>query len=68
MKQSILAHDVSAALLGTSVFVSSAQAAPRLCDDGSRPPCQDIGEAAANNLSYPVILSDGVSILTPLPE
>ncbi len=38
------------------------------CDDGSRPPCQDTGEAAANNLSYPVIWSDGVSILTPLPE
>jgi hypothetical protein len=68
MKQSTLAAAVSATLLGTSVFVGSAQAAPRVCDDGSRPPCQDTGEAAANNLSYPVIWSDGASILAPLPE
>ena len=69
MKQSTLAATVSAALLGTSVFVGSAQAAPRLCDDGSRPPCRDTGEeTSTNNLSYPVIWSDGVSILTPLPE
>jgi len=68
MKQSTLASAVSATLLGASVFVGSAQAAPRLCDDGSRPPCQDTGEAAANNLSYPVIWSDGVSILAPLTE
>ena len=69
MKQSTLASAVSATLLGASVFVGSAQAAPRLCDDGSRPPCQDTGEeTSTNNVSYPVIWSDGVSILTPLPE
>ena len=34
MKQSTLAAAISAALLGASVFVGSAQAAPRLCDDG----------------------------------
>ena len=68
MKKSTLASAVSAALLGATVFVGSAQAAPRLCDDGSRPPCRDTGEAAANNLSYPVIWSDGDSILAPLPE
>ena len=69
MKQSTLAAAVSAVLLGTTVFVGSAQAAPRLCDDGSRPPCRDTGEeTSTNNLSYPVIWSDGVSILTPLPE
>jgi len=68
MKQSTLASAVSATLLGASVFVGSAQAAPRLCDDGSRPPCQDTGEAAANNLSYPVIWSDGVSIVESLPS
>ena len=68
MKKSTLASAASATLLGATVFVGSAQAAPRLCDDGSRPPCQDTGEAAANNLSYPVIWSDGVSIVTPLPQ
>ena len=58
-----------AALLGASVFVGSAQAAPRLCDDGSRPPCKDTGEATpTNNLAYPVIWSDGVSIVAPLPQ
>ena len=69
MKQSTLACAVSAALLGASVFVGSAQAAPRLCDDGSRPPCKDTGEATpTNNLAYPVIWSDGVSIVAPLPD
>ena len=68
MKQSTLASAISATLLGASVFVGSAQAAPRLCDDGSRPPCQDTGEAAANNLSYPVIWSDDTPLLTPLPS
>ncbi len=69
MKQSTLARAVSAALLGATVFVGSAQAAPRLCDDGTRPPCRDTGEATpSNNLSYPVIWSDGVSIVAPLPE
>ena len=69
MKQSTLSGAVSAALLGAAVFVGSAQAAPRLCEDGTRPPCRDTGEATStNNLSYPVIWSDGVSILTPLPQ
>jgi len=69
MKQSTLASAVSATLLGATVFVGSAQAAPRLCDDGSRPPCRDTGEeTSTNNVSYPVIWSDGVSIVTELPE
>ena len=69
MKQPTLAAAVSAVLLGTTVFVGSAQAAPRLCDDGSRPPCRDTGEETpTNNLSYPVIWSDGVSIVESLPS
>jgi hypothetical protein len=68
MKRSALCIAVGAALLGATGFAGWVQAAPRLCDDGSRPPCRDTGEAAANNLSYPVIWSDGVSILAPLSE
>jgi hypothetical protein len=68
MKPSTLARAVSASVLGTLVCIGSPQGAPRECDDGSRPPCNDTGEAAANNLSYPVIWSDGVSLLAPLPQ
>lgn len=69
MDKSTLTGTVSAALLGAVVSIGSAEAAPRLCDDGTRPPCRDTGEATpSNNLSYPVIWSDGVSLLTPLPN
>ena len=52
MKESILACAVSAALLGAAFFVGSAQAAPRLCDDGTRPPCRDTGEATPTNVAH----------------
>ena len=69
MKPSTLARAVSSASLGASFFIGRAHAATRLCDAGSRPPCRDTGEATpTNTLSFPVIWSDGVSILTPLPE
>ena len=68
MKKSNLINAISISLLAAGVFISTLQAAPRICEDGSRPPCHDTGEATANNLSFPVIWSDGVSILTELPE
>lgn len=69
MNKSTLPTAIAAVAMGALGFSGSLQAAPRLCDDGSRPPCQDTGEATpSNNLSYPAIWSDSVSILAPLPE
>ena len=67
MKKSTLAGAFTVALTSVAVFAGSAVAAPRLCDDGTRPPCRDTGEATpSNNLSYPVIWSDDAPLLAPL--
>jgi len=45
-------------------FIGPAQAAKGVCKDGTPPPCKPSGgegEAAANRLSYPVILSDNTT-------
>jgi hypothetical protein len=69
MKRSTLATAITAVAMGVLGFAGSLQAAPRLCDDGTRPPCRDTGEATpSNNVSFPAIWSDGVSFLEPLPE
>ena len=69
MKRSTLATAITAVAMGTLGFADGPLAAPRLCDDGTRPPCRDTGEATpSNNLSYPAIWSDGVSFLAPLPD
>lgn len=69
MKRSTLATAFTAVAMGALGFAGHLQAAPRLCDGGTRPPCRDTGEATpSNNLSYPAIWSDGVSFLAPLPD
>jgi len=52
---------------GASGLISSANAAPRLCDDGSRPPCDDGGGGAAPDYGDLIKLyrdPSGVPILT----
>lgn len=51
----------AAILFGAFVLGGSVTAARKVCDDGTFPPCNkpSTGEAASNNLSYPVIWSDG---------
>jgi len=57
------AFAVAAVLVGMAAFSAGALAAPRLCDDGTRPPCRDTGEeGAGNRLSYPAVLIPGLSI------
>jgi len=69
MNRSRLATAIAAFAMGTLGFVGDLQDAPRLCDHGTRPPCRDAGEATpSNNLSYPAIWSDGVSIVPSLPQ
>lgn len=48
---------LTTALIGTLASGGSAIAARRTCEDGSFPPCNKppVGEAASNNLSFPVI-------------
>ncbi len=41
---------------GASGLIGSAEAAPRLCDDGSRPPCDDGGGGAAPDFGDLIIL------------
>jgi hypothetical protein len=61
LKRTILIT-AATALLGALALGASAVSAKRVCEDGSPPPCNrpPVGEAASNNLSYPVIWSDGV--------
>jgi hypothetical protein len=62
MKPSTLTA-IMAGIVLTVAATGSAQAARRVCDDGSFPPCnKPPGESSGtNNLSYPVILSEGVT-------
>ena len=52
---------LATALIGAWAIGGNAVAARKVCDDGSFPPCNKppVGEAASNNLSFPVIWSDG---------
>lgn len=57
--QGVLAAGAAVVILGLLAVTGSAGAAPRLCDDGTRPPChKDVGEGEGNRLSYPVILPE----------
>lgn len=54
-----LVAGAAVAVLAIGPSATRLNAAPRLCDDGTRPPCNTEGEeAAANRLSYPVILPE----------
>ena len=56
----IVATALLAVLLIVLPLMAPAALAQRTCRDGTPPPCKpEGGEAGANNLSYPVILSDG---------
>ncbi len=62
MLKRTIALAAATALVGIFVVADSASAARKTCPDGSYPPCNKppVGEVASNNLSFPVIWSEGI--------
>jgi hypothetical protein len=62
-RRSRLAAAIGIASLMLVAGLSGSAFAKKVCDDGGSPPCNrpDTGETGANNLSFPLILSDNAS-------
>jgi hypothetical protein len=58
-KINTMAFAVAGVLAGMIGFSGDANAARKVCDDGSYPPCNTEGETATNNLSRPTIIFSG---------
>jgi hypothetical protein len=59
LKINMMAFAVAGVLAGMTGFSGDANAARKVCDDGSYPPCNTEGETATNSLSRPTIVFSG---------